>query len=42
MWLAHSKRQMLEDRYDKMSDLITTMWFKQKVFLAMKLAVMNS
>lgn len=42
MWLAHSKRQALEDRYDLMSDLITKMWFKQKVFLAMKLAVMNS
>lgn len=42
MWLAYSKRQGLEERYDKMSDLVTTMWFKQKVFLAMKLAVMNS
>ena len=42
MWLAHTKRQGLEERYDKMSDLITDMWFKQKVFLAMKLAVMNS
>jgi len=42
MWLAHTKRQALEDRYDNMSELITTMWFKQKVFLAMKLAVMNS
>jgi len=42
MWLAYSKRQGLEERYDKMSDLVTTMWFKQKVFLGMKLAVMNS
>jgi hypothetical protein len=42
MWLAHAKRQSLEDRYDTMSHLITTMWFKQKVFLAMKLAVLNS
>ena len=42
MWLAHTKRQTLEYRYDTMSDLITKMWFKQKVFLAMKLAVMNS
>jgi hypothetical protein len=42
MWLAHTKRQGLEDRYDKMSGLITDMWFKQKVFLAMKLAVLNS
>ena len=25
-----------------MSELITNMWFKQKVFLAIKLAVMNS
>jgi hypothetical protein len=42
MWLAHTKRQGLEDRYDKMSNLITNMWFKQKVFLAMKLAVLNA
>ena len=42
MWLAHAKRQDLEDRYDNMSDLITKMWFKQKVFLAMKLAVLNA
>lgn len=42
MWLAHTKRQGLEDRYDNMSELITKMWFKQKVFLAMKLAVLNS
>ena len=42
MWLAHTKRQGLEDRYDLMSDLITKMWFKQKVFLAIKLAVLNA
>ena len=42
LWLAHAKRQTLEDRYDTMSGLITKMWYKQKVFLAMKLAVMNS
>ena len=42
MWLAHTKRQGLEDRYDCMSELITKMWFKQKVFLAMKLAVLNA
>ena len=42
MWLAHSKRQTLEDRYDTMSELITKMWYKQKVFLSMKHAVMNS
>ena len=42
MWLAHCKRQTLEERYDHMSHLITQMWFKQKVFLALKLAVMNS
>jgi len=42
MWLAHAKRQALEDRYEHMSELVTNMWFKQKVFLAMKLAVMNA
>lgn len=42
MWLAHSKRQALEERYEKMNHLITQMWFKQKVFLAFKLAVMNA
>lgn len=42
MWLAHSKRQALEERYDNMNHLITQMWFKQKVFLAFKLAVMNA
>lgn len=41
-WLAHCKRQALEERYEHMSELITDMWFKQKVFLAMKLAVMNA
>ena len=42
MWLAHCKRQQLEEKYEHMSELVTNMWFKQKVFLAMKLAVMNS
>ena len=42
MWLAHTKRQALEDRYEHMSELVTNMWIKQKVFLGMKLAVMNS
>ena len=27
-WLAYSKRQNLEERYEKMSDLVTKMWFK--------------
>ena len=41
LWLAYSKRQNLEERYEKMSELITKMWFKQKVFLSLKLAVQN-
>ena len=41
MWLAHTKKQNLEERYEHMSELITQMWFKQKVFLSLKLAVMN-
>ena len=28
MWLAHSKREALEERYDNMNHLITQMWFK--------------
>jgi hypothetical protein len=27
-WLAHCKKQALEERYDHMSNLMTTMWFK--------------
>lgn len=40
-WLAFSKKQSLEERYEHMSELITQMWFKQKIFLALKLEVMN-
>ena len=32
----------MEERYENMNHLVTNMWFKQKVFLAMKLAVLNS
>lgn len=41
-WLAHSKKQALEERYEHMNDLVTTMWFKQKVFLSLKLVCMQS
>ena len=41
MWLGYARRQRLEERCESMRDVITTMWFKQKVFLSLKLAVMN-
>ena len=36
MWLAFCKRQALLDRYDCLSDVVSTTWFKQRVFLALK------
>ncbi len=41
-WLAHAKKAQLEDKYDKMSDLVTTLWFKQRVFLGLRQACMES
>ena len=36
MWLGFSRKQALMDKYDKLSDIVSTTWFKQRVFLALK------
>ena len=41
-WLGFTKKKGLEERYDKMSDLVTTLWFKQRVFLGLKQACLDS
>lgn len=35
-WLGFTKKRGLEERYDRMSEMITSMWFKQRVFLALR------
>lgn len=35
-WLARVKRSQLEERYEKMSEMVTTLWFKQRVFLGLR------
>lgn len=35
-WLASTKKQGQEERYEKMSELVTNQWFKQRVFLALR------
>jgi len=35
-WLAFVKRKGLEERYEKMSELVTNLWFKQRVLLALR------
>ena len=32
----------MEERYDKMSELVTNLWFKQRVFLGLKQACLES
>jgi len=41
LWLGHCKRASLEDRCENMTNLVTQLWFKQKVFLSLKLATME-
>jgi hypothetical protein len=41
-WLATVKKEQLDERYEKMSELVTTAWFKQRVFLAFKQVTMES
>ena len=41
-WLGHTKKKGLEERYDKMSELVTDLWFKQRVFLGLKQACLES
>lgn len=40
-WLADTKKGQMEDKYGKMSSLVTDLWFKQKVFLGLKQACME-
>ena len=42
MWIGFAKKRGLEDRYEKMSELVTNMWFKQRVFLALRHATLES
>ena len=41
-WLGFTKKQALEERYENMSELITNLWFKQRVFLALRHAALES
>lgn len=41
-WLANVKSDQMKERHETVSALVTTMGFKQRVFLAMKHAVMLS
>jgi hypothetical protein len=41
-WLGFTKKRGLEDRYEKMSELVTNLWFKQRVFLALRQAALES
>lgn len=40
-WLAHSKKGQMDEKYDKMSGLVTDLWFKQRVFLSLRQACME-
>lgn len=41
-WLGFTKKLGLEERYENMSELITNLWFKQRVFLALRHAALES
>ncbi len=41
-WLGTTKRAALEERYENMSELVTNLWFKQRVFLALRHAALES
>ena len=41
-WLALTKKQQMEERYDTMSELVTNLWFKQRVFLGLRQAALES
>jgi hypothetical protein len=36
MWLGFTKKTGLDERYEHMSELVTNLWFKQRVFLALR------
>lgn len=35
-WLAYTKKIALNNKYDKMTELVTDLWFKQRVFLGLR------
>jgi len=41
-WLGIVKKQQMDERYDSLSDLVTNLWFKQRVFLALRQATLES
>jgi len=41
-WLAHCRKDQLEEKYDNMCELVTNLWFKQRVFLALRHAALES
>ena len=36
MWISFCKRDSLLEKYEKLSDVVSETWFKQRVFLALK------
>lgn len=36
LWLSFVKRENLNKRYETLSEIVTTTWFKQRVFLGLK------
>jgi len=42
MWLGFAKKLGLDERYEAMSELVTSLWFKQRVFLGLRQACLES
>ena len=42
MWLGFVKKLGLDERYEAMSELVTSLWFKQRVFLGLRQACLES
>jgi len=36
LWLSFCKRDSLLEKYERISDIVTETWFKQRVFLGLK------
>jgi hypothetical protein len=41
-WLGHVKKEQISERYDNLSELVTNLWFKQRVFLGLRHACLQS
>ena len=41
-WLGHVKKEQIEERYEHMSELVTNLWFKQRVFLGLRQACLET